>query len=71
VELYLHFPNTPSWRYAQLKHKDNFTFNFYLHKDAKPNQTHLFIYQTADRKCVGGGVALELLMNITLLMLWL
>jgi hypothetical protein len=21
-------PNTPSWRGAQLKHRDNFTFNF-------------------------------------------
>jgi hypothetical protein len=28
VELYLHFPNTPSWRAAQLKHRDNFTFIF-------------------------------------------
>jgi hypothetical protein len=26
VELYLHFPNTLSWRGAQLKHGDNFTF---------------------------------------------
>jgi hypothetical protein len=26
VELYLHSPNTPSWRDAQLKHRDNFTF---------------------------------------------
>jgi hypothetical protein len=25
VELYLHSPNTPSWRGAQLKHRDNFT----------------------------------------------
>jgi hypothetical protein len=24
VELYLHSPNTPSWRGAQLKHRDNF-----------------------------------------------
>jgi hypothetical protein len=23
-------PNTPSWRGAQLKHRDNFTFHFYL-----------------------------------------
>jgi hypothetical protein len=30
VELYLHSPNTPSWRGAQLKHKDNFSFTFYL-----------------------------------------
>jgi hypothetical protein len=26
VELYLHSPNTPSWRGAQLKHGDAFTF---------------------------------------------
>jgi hypothetical protein len=27
VELYLHSPNMPSWRSAQLrKHRDNFTF---------------------------------------------
>jgi hypothetical protein len=26
VELYLHFPSTPSWRGAQLKHRDNVTF---------------------------------------------
>jgi hypothetical protein len=25
VELYLHFPNTPLWHGAQLKHRDNFT----------------------------------------------
>jgi hypothetical protein len=27
-EIYLHSPNTPSWRGAQLKHRDNFTFTF-------------------------------------------
>jgi hypothetical protein len=26
VELYLHSPNTASWRCGQLKHRDNFTF---------------------------------------------
>jgi len=26
VELYLHSPNTPSWRGTQLKHRDDFTF---------------------------------------------
>jgi hypothetical protein len=26
VELYLHSPNAPSWRDAQLKHRDNFIF---------------------------------------------
>jgi hypothetical protein len=30
VELYLHSPNTPPWRGAQLKHRDNFTFTFIL-----------------------------------------
>jgi hypothetical protein len=30
VELYLHPTNTPSWRGAQLKHRDNFTFIFTL-----------------------------------------
>jgi len=25
VELYLHSPNAPSWRGAQLKHRDRFT----------------------------------------------
>jgi hypothetical protein len=28
VELYYHSPNTPSWRGAELKHRDNFTFTF-------------------------------------------
>jgi hypothetical protein len=27
VELYLHSPNTSSWRGAQLKHRVNFTFD--------------------------------------------
>jgi hypothetical protein len=30
VELYLHSPNKPSWRGAQLKYRDNFTFTFTL-----------------------------------------
>jgi len=28
VKLYHRYPNTPSWRGAQLKHRDNFTFTF-------------------------------------------
>jgi hypothetical protein len=28
VEIYLHSPNTPSWRGAQLKQRDNFNFTF-------------------------------------------
>jgi hypothetical protein len=31
VELYLHSPNTPSWRGAQGEHRDNFTFYLYLY----------------------------------------
>jgi hypothetical protein len=30
VELYLHSPNTPSWRDAQLNQRENFTFYLYL-----------------------------------------
>jgi hypothetical protein len=30
MELYLHSPNTPSWRGAQLKHRDNFIFTWTL-----------------------------------------
>jgi len=33
VELYLHSPNTTSWRGAQLKRRDNFTF--YIFTNAK------------------------------------
>jgi hypothetical protein len=29
-EVYLHLPNTPSWRGAQLKHRDKFTSRLYL-----------------------------------------
>jgi hypothetical protein len=28
VELYIHSPSTSSWRGAQLKHRENFTFTF-------------------------------------------
>jgi hypothetical protein len=31
MKIYLHSYNTPSWRGAQLKHRDNFTFNSYLY----------------------------------------
>jgi hypothetical protein len=30
VELHLHSLNTPSWRGVQLKHRDDFTFIFYI-----------------------------------------
>jgi hypothetical protein len=34
VELYVQSPSTPSWRGAQLKHRENFTFTFYLKKNS-------------------------------------
>jgi hypothetical protein len=39
VELYLHSPNTPSWRGTQLKHRDNFTFYMHIHTYI---QTHTY-----------------------------
>jgi hypothetical protein len=33
VELYLQSPNTPSWRGAQLKHRNNFTLYYYVLHD--------------------------------------
>jgi hypothetical protein len=35
VELYLHSSNTPSWRGAQIRYRDN----FYLFYNLKPNTT--------------------------------
>jgi hypothetical protein len=32
VELYLHSPNTPLWRRAQLKVQDNLNFTFTMYK---------------------------------------
>jgi hypothetical protein len=37
AELYLHSPNTPSWRGAQLKHRDNF-FNFSIFLPSHSNR---------------------------------
>jgi hypothetical protein len=31
VELYLHSPTMPSWRGAQLRHRDNFNFTYYYY----------------------------------------
>jgi hypothetical protein len=38
VELYLHSANTPSWRGAQLKHRDNFTFTFTSWEDSRKSK---------------------------------
>jgi hypothetical protein len=40
VELYLHSPNTPSWRGSQLKHTENFTFTFTLPQGLTVNQAY-------------------------------
>jgi hypothetical protein len=39
VELYLHSPNTPSWRGAQGEHRDNFTFYLSRYEDFKIMKT--------------------------------
>jgi hypothetical protein len=39
VELYIHPPNTPSWRGAQLKHRENFTFYLYSVAGKAPHLT--------------------------------
>jgi hypothetical protein len=39
VDLYFHSPNTSSWRDAQLKHRDNFTF--YMYRISQIGPTHI------------------------------
>jgi hypothetical protein len=39
VELYLYSLNTPSWRGAQLKHRDNFTF-YLVYYSSKHHDIH-------------------------------
>jgi hypothetical protein len=46
VELYLYSPNTPSWRGAQLKHKDNFIFTFTNNR--KDGVAEIMEVETAD-----------------------
>jgi hypothetical protein len=44
VELYLYFANTSSWRGAQLKHRDNFTFYLFIYADiSHPDGSVTFI----------------------------
>jgi hypothetical protein len=48
VELYLHSPSTPSWRGAQLKYRDNFTFNLpYIRKLLKSCSSHTPVSYTS------------------------
>jgi len=46
VELYLHSSNTPSWRCAQLKHRDNFNVTFFTFKITLQHHMHLLQYQS-------------------------
>jgi hypothetical protein len=49
VQLYIHSPYTPSWRGAQLKHRENFTFYlFYLFTSA----LHVVMYLTVTASIV-------------------
>jgi hypothetical protein len=41
VELYLHSPNKPSWRGAQLKHWDKFTFTCFVRQCMSVNKAYL------------------------------
>jgi hypothetical protein len=55
VELYLHSPNTPPWRGAELKknHREKFTFTFYLFETVVSGdlQTHKQVVHLQD-KCL-------------------
>jgi len=46
VELYLHFPYTPSWGGAQLKHRDNFAYFTYLYKELRDLNKSLGVVRT-------------------------
>jgi hypothetical protein len=46
------FPNTPSWRGAQFKHKDNFTFFTCLGFDFRRG-LGIFLFITASRTALG------------------
>jgi hypothetical protein len=53
MELYLHSPNTPSWRGAQLQHRDNFTFNFISETEDSRQRLGIFLFDTASRPALG------------------
>jgi hypothetical protein len=51
VELYLHSPNTPSCRGAQLKHRDNFTFTLW-DLTREPSLFLRMVWWRRNTKCV-------------------
>jgi hypothetical protein len=55
---YTSTPTTPSWRVAQLKHRDNFTFAFYLFYHIKGKIVSVSKHRSM--KDVGAEVILEL-----------
>jgi hypothetical protein len=69
LELYLHSPNTSSWRGAQLKHRDNFNFclpfllfkcvSIYFRKLISLNETKETLYFTSNSKSWGTFKRLE------------
>jgi hypothetical protein len=48
VDLYLDSPNTPSWRGAQLKHRENFTLTFYVFRKNSKTFVIKWFYQSID-----------------------
>jgi hypothetical protein len=54
VELYLHSPNSPSWRGAQLKHRDTFTFYGLDYRGFESRQgLGIFLFTTVSRPALG------------------
>jgi hypothetical protein len=56
----VHSPNTPSWRGAQLKHRDKFTFTFYY--------TYIYIYTWLYDRINGDWRTLNNAMKLRVLM---
>jgi hypothetical protein len=60
VEIYLHSPNTPSWRGAQLKHRDDFPFTFFLAQIARSKRMSLwFIHMLECYVRIRGKISLN------------
>jgi hypothetical protein len=53
-------PNTPSWNCAHLKHRDNFTFTFYVQEAYMNMKTEVFrITRDTYGKCLSALVVSE------------
>jgi hypothetical protein len=60
VEPYFHSPNTPSWRGAQLKHRDNFTFYHNTTRRHNPEDIDLKHHRRENLKSRGNLFMLHL-----------